>query len=86
MNVAVRIGVSQINSFILGHHDDLSRQRSGFTDSVLLLQAMGRSRFGQAKGSADEHVELLVRQPAVDVLGAAALFVRRGVEYGKAEQ
>src|SRR5207302_8302264 len=58
----------------------------GFPQGVFLLKAMGRSRLRKVEGLADQRAQLLVRQPAVDVFGAAALLLWRGVENGEPKE
>src|SRR6516165_4010553 len=70
----------------LRREHDLSRQRAGLLQGVLFLEAVGGGGFRQRQRAADEGVQLLLGQPAVDVVGAAALLLRRGVEHGEAEQ
>src|SRR5437016_5272352 len=54
--------------------------------TVLFLKAVRRGRLLERKRLADQHAELVFRQPAVHVVGASALFVWAGIEHGEAIQ
>ena len=48
-------------------------------------EAMGRRRFREREHLANRRVQLLLVEPAVDVVSADTLLVGSGVEYGEAE-
>src|SRR5205085_2547898 len=66
--------------------NNLAGQRAGLAQRVLFLKAVGGRCLRQGKGSANGGVQLLIAQPAVHILGADSLLLRRRVEYREAEE
>src|SRR5262249_48090227 len=66
------------------HH--LADEGAGPVQGVVFEQAVGGGGLGQGEGAADGGVQLALGQPAVDVVGAAALLGAGGVEHGEAGQ
>src|SRR5262249_54159568 len=68
------------------HQHNLPHQRPRLLQRVLLLQPVRGGSFGELERLADRHLQFLLAQPAIDVLGSFSLLVRRGVEHGEAEE
>src|SRR4051812_22710123 len=66
--------------------DHLADQRAGAAEGVVLEQALGVGGLGQREGPADDRLEPAGLDPAVDVLGAAALLVGGRVEHREAQE
>src|SRR5262249_26381056 len=66
-----------------GRQDHLTYQCSCLVQRVFLEKTFGGGGFGELETPADGDVQLAFGQPAIDVLGATALVLRRSIEHGK---
>src|SRR5207302_949112 len=51
---------------------DLPSERAGLIQRILFQETVGRPCLGKREDPADLHMQLLIAEPAVDVLGGAA--------------
>ena len=65
---------------------DFPHQRAGFLERVVFEELMCRRRLGDLEGFADEDGEFLLLKPAIDIVGAGALFSLGGIEHREAGQ
>src|SRR5205809_7765948 len=64
--------------------NNLARECAHFTNRVFFLQAVGGGSFRERHDSIDLRFQFSLFEPAVDVFGASARFVRRSHKHNEA--